>query len=593
MARHAVTLALLPLENLSGAPEDGRLARGFEQDLITELARFPSLGLIAADSVQAARARGGDDAGLAQTLGAQFLLRGSVRRHGTALRLSLQLVEGASGRHHWAGRYDEEHLPTLQDEVAARVAAALALQVDQSLLAASRRRPAASLESYECWLRGLECLQRGTRAADAEGRRFFEQALAVDPGFARAWAGLSLAHFNEWSCQAWQQWETQERLAYEAASQAEALDPGDAMTQVILGRIEQYRRQFDRAAPRLERALQLAPNDALLLLQLGLCFSHHGELERGWQLTQRALELNPLCPSWYYCYAAQTLFPLRRYREGLELGLKAPPGLVVDAPAFRAAAAAYLGESTRATAYLDEFRADFSRRIACGREASADELLRWILHVNPYRRDEEVRHLDEGLRRAGLEARAARPPPAQAPLAWPVADSFRREGALWVLSFDHQVVHLADLRGLHDLACLLARPGQEVACTELAGAALHQRGVERTDDRALQAYRRRLQRLEAEIDTASQAGRVDHVERLEAEREILLAEVRRAAGLGGRARMEGDTAERARTTVAWRLRHALKKIEAVHPSLGRHLRNSVRTGSFCSYQPERPVAWRL
>ena len=93
MASHAVTLALLPLENLSGSPEDGRLARGFEQDLITELARFPSLGLIAADSVQAARAAGSDDAGLAQTLSAQFLLRGSVRRHGAALRLSLQLVE--------------------------------------------------------------------------------------------------------------------------------------------------------------------------------------------------------------------------------------------------------------------------------------------------------------------------------------------------------------------------------------------------------------------------------------------------------------------------------------------------------------------
>lgn len=592
MPAQAVTLALLPLENLSGGREDALLARGFAQDLITELARFPALGVIAADSVAAAQGGGDDEPALAQRLGARFLLKGSVRRAGRMLRLSLQLVEGATGRHYWAGRYDEEHLPTLQDEVAAKVAGALALQVDQSLLAASRRRPAATLESYECWLRGMECLQRGTREADAEGRRFFEQALESDPDFARAWAGISLSHFNEWSCQAWHQWEDKERLAYEFAAKAENLDPSDAMAQLILGRVEQYRRQFDRAVPRLERALMLAPNDALILIQLAICFSYHGEPERGWRLAQRALELNPLCPAWYYCYAGQTLFPLRRYREGLEMALKAPPGLVVDAPAFRAASSAYLGDKTRAAAFLDEFREDFARRIACGREATSDELLRWILHVNPYRLEAEVAHLDEGLRRAGMEAKASRPP-KQPPLPWPVANTFRREAALWTLSFDHQVAHVADMRGLHDLARLLAKPGEDIPCMELAGAQVVERGVEHTDARALQSYRKRLRQIEAGIETASQAGRVDRAEKLEAEREALLEELKRVTGLGGRTRQKGDAAERARTTVAWRVRHAVKKIEAAHPALGRHLRNSVRTGAFCVYQPERPVRWHL
>lgn len=593
MSRHAVTLALLPLENLSGSPEDGRLARGFEQDLITELARFPTLGVIAADSVQAAQADGLNATELARRLGAQFLLRGSVRRHGAALRLSLQMVEGATGRHYWAGRYDEEDLPTLQDEVAARVAAALALQVDQSVLAASRRRPAANLEAYECWLRGLECLQRGTREDDDEGRRYFEQALEIDSGFARAWTGLSMSHFNEWSCQAWHQWEEKERLAYDAACRAESLDPGDAFTQVILARIEQYRRLFDRAAPRLERALQLAPNDAYLLLQLGAGFSCHGELEQGWRLMQRALELNPLCPPWYYCYAAQILYPLRRYQESLEAGLKAPPRMVVDAPAIRAASAAWLGDRRRAAAFLNEFREDFTERIAGGRSVSWDELLRWILHVNPYRREEEVRHLEEGLRRAGLDARAERPAARPEPLPWPVADTFRREGPLWVLSFEHQVAHLPDMRGLHDLARLLARPDEEVACTDLIGATVHQRGIGKADDRALQSYRRRLQQIEEEIGEANRAGRVDAAESLEAERDSLMAELRRATGLAGRTRTSGDSAERARTAIAWRIRHALRKIAEVHPALGRHLRSSVRTGMFCVYRPGRPVDWHL
>lgn len=592
MPWHAVTLALLPLENLSGTREDARLAQGFQQDLITELARFPTLGVVSADSVTAARSLCDDEQALARRLGARFLLKGSMRRIGKVLRLNLQLVEGESGRHYWAERYDEERLPELQDEVASRIAGALALQVDQSLLAASRRRPAATLESYECWLRGMECLQRGTCEADAEGRRFFEQALESDPEFARAWAGISLSHFNEWSCQAWQQWEEKERLAYEAAEQAARLDPADALAQLILGRIEQYRRQHDRAAARLHRALQLTPGDANALVQLALCFSLQGEHERGWELAQRAQELNPLCPPWHYCYAAQTLFPLRRYEEQLATARNAPPGLVVDAPAFSAAASAYLGDQQRATAYLEELNEDFSRRIAQHRHTTPQEMLRWILHVNPYREQADSEHLAEGLRRAGLTDKTT-VVPATVPLPWPVANLFRREAELWTLSFNHQVIHLADRRGLHDLARLLAKPGEEVSSLELAGAVVHAAALDQVDAKALQAYRRRLRDLDADIESASQAGRVKVAEKLEQERETLLNELKRVTGLGGRTRQTGGAAERARSTVAWRIRHAIKKIEALHPALGRHLRHSVRTGSFCSYQPEQSVVWHL
>ncbi len=592
MSAPVVTLALLPLENLSGARADARLARGFAQDLIMELARFPALAVIAADSVSAAQSSGADERALARRLGARFLLKGSVRRAGRILRLSLQLVEGESGRHYWAGRYDEESLPTLQDEVAAKVAGALALQVDQSLLAASRRRPAATLESYECWLRGMECLQRGTQEADAEGRRFFEQALAGDPEFARAWAGISLSHFNEWSCQTWHKWEEKERLAYESASKAAALDPADALAQLILGRIEQYRRQHDRAAPRLHRALQLAPGDANTLAHLALCFSMQGEHEYGWELARRALELNPLCPPWYYCLAAQTLFPQRRYSEQLEMALRAPPGLVVDAPAFRAASCAYLGDGKRASAFLEELHEDFARRISRGRQAGPEEMLRWILHVNPYREQADSEHLAEGLRRAGLTGKPTRAP-QPAPVPWPVANLFRREAGLWTLSFEHEVAHLADMRGLHDLARLLGQPGEEISCLELAGAVLRERGMEKVDARALQAYRQRLRQIETAVAAASQAGRTDRAEALEAEREALLAELKKVTGLGGRGRQSGGAAERARTTVAWRIRHALKKIAAAHPALGRHLQNSVRTGAACVYQPERTVEWHV
>src|SRR3546814_17427048 len=122
----------------------------------------------------------------------------------------------------------------------------------------------------DCWLRGTACLRRGTYESHAEAQRFFERALEIDPQFARAYAGLSLTHFNEWSCLAWDRWAEKESKAFEYASRAVALDESDSATQFILGRILLYRREFERAERRLVRAEELNPNDADILATLAL-----------------------------------------------------------------------------------------------------------------------------------------------------------------------------------------------------------------------------------------------------------------------------------------------------------------------------------
>ncbi len=591
MSRTAITLALLPFENLTGEAADAALAGGFLQDLIAEIARFPLLGVVAADSVWAGRPDGLGDAAFARLLGATHFLKGSVRRVRTSLRLGMQLAGVEDRRHLWAGRYDSADLLALPDEIAAKVANALAVGVDRSVLGVARRRAITSLEAHECWLRGMDCLHQGTPESDLEGRRFFERARACDPHYARAWAGLSLSHFNEWSCQAWSRWEEKERLAYEHAVRAEALDPNDAVVQVILGRIELYRREFARAGPRFDRARQLAPNDANVLMQLACCLAYQGDAETGRRLARRAMELNPLCPVWHFCFTALPSFPLRKYEEFLEIVSRAPPGLVVDVPAFKAAACAYLGDRRRAAEFLGEFRAGFHAKIACGREPGPEELLQWLMHVNPYRREEDARHFAEGLRRAGLEG-AVRAP-SSAPLSWPIANVFRREGAVWRLSFDHQAAQMPELRGFGDLARLLARPGEEIPSADLAGRPVRSTGIESLDTRARASYRARLREIEEGIGEASGAGRIQDAVRLEKEREAILSELKAATGLGGRSRRTGGSDERSRTAVTWRIRSAIRKIEEVHPALGRHLRHSVRTGAFCVYRPERETAWHV
>ena len=113
------------------------------------------------------------------------------------------------------------------------------------------------------------------------------------------------------------------------------------------------------------------------------------------------------------------------------------------------------------------------------------------------------------------------------------------------------------------------------------------------DDRARAAYRQRLHDLDERIADAEADGDDDARPRATEEREFLVAELTGAYGLDGRPRRAGDPAERARTTVTSRIRDAMARVEREHPELGRHLRASVRTGTFCVYAPERPVVWEV
>jgi hypothetical protein len=112
------------------------------------------------------------------------------------------------------------------------------------------------------------------------------------------------------------------------------------------------------------------------------------------------------------------------------------------------------------------------------------------------------------------------------------------------------------------------------------------------DDKARRAYRRRLDELERDLDEAETNADVARADRFRAEREMLVSELAAAVGLGGRARIGGDPADRARKAVTMRIRAAIRTIGGLDPALGRHLTNAVQTGRLCSYQPETPVHWK-
>ncbi len=169
-----------------------------------------------------------------------------------------------------------------------------------------------------------------------------------------------------------------------------------------------------------------------------------------------------------------------------------------------------------------------------------------------------------------------------------------REGDGWRLAFAGRVTRVRDMKGVADLAVLVSRPGREVHVLELMGADdVGSSAGPVLDDQARRAYQDRIIELQREIDGARADNDVRRAERAELELDALVEQLSGAFGLGGRARTAGSSAERARSAVTARIRAAIRKLADLHPELGRHLANAVRTGTWCSYQPETDVHWTV
>jgi tetratricopeptide (TPR) repeat protein len=192
---------------------------------------------------------------------------------------------------------------------------------------------------------------------------------------------------------------------------------------------------------------------------------------------------------------------------------------------------------------------------------------------------------------AELDRRAAAPPSGPA--------VFRRDGIHRHVAFAGAEVVVPDLVGLRYIERLLVDRGREVHVLDLVraerGAAGEQPGLPVLDAQARASYQRRLHEVDQDIEDARAAGDDARVELAERDRDFLLAELRRATGLGGRLRVTGSDVERARTSVTRSIRYALDRLATQHARLGDHLRSAISTGMHCSYvpDPDTPVEWQL
>jgi hypothetical protein len=170
---------------------------------------------------------------------------------------------------------------------------------------------------------------------------------------------------------------------------------------------------------------------------------------------------------------------------------------------------------------------------------------------------------------------------------------FARNGDVWELRYAGLEALVRDAKGIRDIAALLAHPQRDLAASELIGSRVVQDGVEVLDSTARAAYKARLAELHEALNDAEAREDDAEARRAQAEIDMLIAELSRAVGLGGRGRHALEATERARKAVSTRITLSIRRIEDVHGALGRHLRHSIRTGAVCRYQPEHVTDWDL
>lgn len=584
MRSGTTTILVRRFDDLSPDADLGYFAQGFQGDLVIELARFVAFEVFAPAAAEPDPA-----------IDAAHELVGSIRRAHEGLRIQARLVERGSGRMMWAERFDVAQRDPfdVQSEIAGAVAGALAVNLDLRRLERARREPPTTLAAYDLWLRGRAALEQGTPEADLEARSLFEAALALDPRFSRAYAGISLSYHNDWSCQSWHLWHESEAQAQRFAKLAASLDDGDELVHVVLARVRLYRREFERAEQSLARAMALNPNDADVTAHAALWTIYLGDAPRSLELARRAMELNARHGDWYHVPALWAHFLLGDGAAALREGARAGR-VFVDVPAVTAAAAALHGEDGEARRALEVFRQDFRGKVLFRREPDPGEELDWLLQVNPFRRATDRERFRLGLLRAGLVAGAREREVELRPADLTVCGNvFRRDDDLWTIAFDGKGARLVGVKGFHDLARLLREPHRPVHCLELSRAPDAPGAADVFDSAAKRAIERRLAELTEESDEAVELGDAARAERARAELDRLTSELARALGLGGRSRKLGDATERARSATTWRIRSAIKRVAAAHPRLGQHLENSVRTGVVCCYRPEAPLVWEV
>lgn len=313
------SLAVLPLKNLSGDSAQDYLADGITEAIIGRLSAIHDLRVISRTSAMRFRETKLSAPEIAKTLGVDALVEGSVIRAGTRIRVTAQLIRGATDDHFWSETYDREFVDTLRLE--GDVAQSIAQRVEVTVSGEERARVTASRrvlpEAYESYLKGSGQFGSDSSTGPEVSIAYYEDAISKDPTFAPAYVGLAQAYDQMGSVLIGAPPGEVRPKIINAARKALELDPELAQAHVLLGSTLQRDWQWADSEAEFRRALELDPNNALAHRGIAFWLLCHGRTEEALEWSRRSRELDPLGVP--VAGHGRILFHARRYDEAIRV----------------------------------------------------------------------------------------------------------------------------------------------------------------------------------------------------------------------------------------------------------------------------------
>ena len=392
------SIAVLPFANLGGDPEQDYFIDGVVEDIITALSRNRAFFVIARNSSFTYKDKAVDTGQVARELGVRYVLEGSVRRSGSRVRVTGQLIEAESGRHLWADRFDGDLVDIfdLQDQLVTRVVGSIAPQLEKAEIDRARLDMTGDLAAYDFYLRGLACWNRWTGKDNAEALHMFNAAIAKDPDFSTPYGlAASCHHFakaNGWASQ------FDEAEIARLVERAADIGTDDAVALCWAGHVHAYFfGDLDRALLLIDLALELDVNLAVAWQRSGWVRGYAGDPEGAIESLNKAIRLNPLEPRVFLTQSAMAFahFIAGRDDEAARwaaIALRVKPNWM---PALRMtiAANAMRGQAVEAKRALNAYR-----------RIDPEVTIAKLCEYYPFRRKADRERLIGAMRKAGVPA---------------------------------------------------------------------------------------------------------------------------------------------------------------------------------------------
>ena len=387
------SIAVLPLNNMSGDPEQEYFSDGITEDIITELSRFSTLSVVARHSSFAFKDEKVNIQEVAKKLGVQYVVEGSVRRAGNRVRITAQLIEAKSGNHIWAERYDRdlEDIFAVQDEITQTVVSVLPDRIQNSMRAQSQRKSTASFSAYDYYLQGL-WIHDNSGGNDPACITMFKNAIGIDPAFAMAHASLAEAYgYNLFSLGVW--YGDQESKARPHIEKALKYGKNDPAVHALIGETYFDFGDFQPANTHFRLALQLNPNDVVTILNYGMLKAYEGDTAETLHWVEKAHRMDPQLGGFFWEVKAETLYMHRDYESSLD-AYKSWHNPPPHTYAHMAACFAQLGRMEEALEATVHFRSHSAEDVNFSRYAAN--------HARLCKRQEDADNWMEGYRKAEL-----------------------------------------------------------------------------------------------------------------------------------------------------------------------------------------------